>query len=128
MKNNLELYKCSICGQIVEVVLVGQGTLVCCNKNMDLMVANTIEASAEKHLPVVEIKGEEKVVRVGSIPHPMEEHHYIQFIEAISNDKKTLVRKYLFPNEDPLMKFKCECSDGIAVRELCNIHGLWSSE
>jgi superoxide reductase len=128
MANNLELYKCSVCGQIVEVVIAKQGILTCCNTKMELMNANTKEASAEKHIPVIEIKGEEKIVRVGAAPHPMEEAHYIQFIEVISKDKKNIKRKYLFPNEEAVMNLKCECSDDITIRELCNLHALWSNE
>lgn len=127
MTNKLELYKCSICKQIVEVVLPGYGTLVCCDKDMDLMVANTVDASTEKHVPVIEVEGEEKTIRIGQTPHPMEDAHYIQFIEVISNDDRYVKRKYLFPHEEPMMKLKCKCEDGIKARELCNIHGLWST-
>lgn len=127
MTDKLELYKCLICGNLVEVVLNGEGTLVCCGKNMELLVPNKTEASFDKHIPVVEIWGEEKMIRVGQTAHPMEEMHYIQFIEVISNDGKYVKRKYLHPKEEPALKFKCECTEGLKARSLCNIHGLWSN-
>ena len=128
MTQKLDLYKCSICGQIVEVVIAKQGTLACCNTKMELMEANTTEASTEKHIPVIEINGDEKLIRVGSVPHPMEEAHYIQFIEVISKDKTIIRRKYLSPNEEPIMKAIANCSADIIVRELCNLHGLWQGD
>lgn len=127
MTKKLELYKCDICKNIVEVVLEGEGTLVCCNESMTLMKANTTDASSEKHVPVIEEKGEEKTVRVGLTPHPMEDGHYIQFIEVISNDEKYIKRKYLHPHEEPMVRFKCECAEGFGARELCNLHGLWAT-
>lgn len=125
---NLDLYKCSLCGNLVEVVLTGSGTLICCGQEMELLKANTVDASAEKHVPVIEVDGEEKIIRVGQSPHPMEEKHYIQFIEVFSKDKKFIKRKYLCPGEEPMMKLKCGCKEPITAREMCNIHGLWSNE
>ena len=126
MTNKLELYKCEVCGNLVEVVLSSHGTLVCCNENMKLLSANKIDASNEKHVPVIEVTGEEKIIRVGQVPHPMEDVHYIQFIEAISNDGTYLKRKYLKAGDEPLMKLQCDC-ESLKARELCNIHGLWAS-
>lgn len=127
MTEILQLYKCEICGNLVEVVVAGNGELVCCGQPMKLLEADTTDAALEKHVPVIEIEGENKTVRVGSIPHPMINEHYIMFIEAISDDKKFVKRKYLFPGEEPIMRFKTENNDFYA-REFCNIHGLWSNK
>ncbi len=127
MTNKLELYKCEVCGNLVEVVLASYGTLVCCSEDMKLLVPNTVDVAAEKHVPVIEINGEEKTIRVGQVPHPMEETHYIQFIEAISKDNTYVKRKYLLPGDEPSMQLRCDCKDGIKARELCNLHGLWAN-
>lgn len=129
MTKKLELYKCNICGNVVEVVIEGAGELVCCGQPMNKMQAQTMkeEMLQEKHVPILKMLDDGIEVRVGSIPHPMTEEHYIQFIEAFSTDKKYVKRKYLSPNEEPVLKLKCNCSDTIA-RELCNIHGLWISD
>jgi superoxide reductase len=126
MTNKLELYKCNICGNLVEVVLSGVGTLVCCGEDMEKLAPKTFDEKAEKHVPVIEVKDEEVTIRVGQVPHPMEEAHYIQFIEAISEDNNYIKRKYLKPGDEPELKFKCNCSK-LSARELCNIHGLWAS-
>ena len=129
MTKKLELYKCNICGNIVEVVIEGAGELVCCGQPMKKMQEQTTqdETLQEKHVPILKTLDDGVEIRVGSIPHPMMEEHYIQFIEAYSEDKKYVKRKYLSPNEEPVLKLKCNCSDTIA-RELCNIHGLWISD
>lgn len=128
MTKKLEFYKCNICGNYVEVVLEGEGELVCCGQPMELQTPKTQdeEMRGEKHVPVVSKNGEELEVRVGSIPHPMEDEHYIQFIEVNSPDKRYVKRKYLYPHEEPVLKYKCHC-DKVEARELCNIHGLWKS-
>jgi superoxide reductase len=123
----LELYRCNVCKMMIEVVLGGEGSLTCCNEPMVQLIANTVDASAEKHVPVVEIVGDEKIIRVGSTPHPMEEAHYIQFIEIISEAQNYVKRKYLHPHEKPEMELKCCCSDAFAAREHCNLHGLWAN-
>ena len=126
MTKKLELYKCEICGNIVEIVLAGEGELVCCGQPMNLLEEQSMqdEMLQEKHVPVIKMEEDNIEIRVGSIQHPMTEEHYIQFIEAYSKDKRYVKRKYLFPNEEPVLKLKCNCKDTIA-RELCNIHGLW---
>ena len=126
MTEKLELYKCNICGNIVEVVLSGEGELVCCGQPMELLAEKDYsdEMLQEKHVPVIKMEEDNIEVRVGAVPHPMTEEHYIQFIEAYSKDKRYVKRKYLFPNEEPVLKLKCDCKDTMA-RELCNIHGLW---
>lgn len=131
MTELMEIYKCEICGNIVEIVNQGAGELVCCGQPMTLLHEQTpsdeMDNSFEKHVPVVTFEGEKKVIRVGTIPHPMQEEHYIMFIEAISPDKKYIKRKYLKPLDKPELELKC-ISDNIRARELCNIHGLWRSK
>ncbi len=129
MIEKLQVYKCNICGNIAEIIYPGTGELICCSVPMELLKEQTEDANLqEKHVPIIKIEGEHKTVRVGSIPHPMEKEHYIIFIEAISSDKKYLKRKYLSPDEEAKLELKnCGCS-GFKARELCNIHGLWSSD
>ena len=130
MTEKLQLYKCNICGNIVEVIHEGYGSLVCCSLPMELLEEKTTdEQMQEKHVPIVTMEGDNKTIRVGTIPHPMEKEHYIMFIEAISPDKKYLKRKYLTPAEEPKMDLKQCCHyDEFTARELCNLHGLWVSE
>lgn len=130
MTKILEFYKCNICGNFVEVVLPGEGELVCCGQPMEKMREQTEkeEMLSEKHVPVIEKTQEGVEVRIGSMPHPMEDNHYIMFIETNSEDKRYVKRKYLYPHEEPVLKLKCDCNEKIVARELCNIHGLWMSE
>lgn len=130
MTKILEFYKCNICGNFVEVVLPGEGELVCCSQPMEKMREQTEkeEMLSEKHVPVIKKTQEGVEVRIGSMPHPMEDNHYIMFIETNSEDKRYVKRKYLYPHEEPVLKLKCDCNEKIVARELCNIHGLWMSE
>lgn len=128
MTNKLDIFKCNVCGNIVEVVLSGGGELVCCNQPMELVVPKTSVESCEKHIPVLEENRDDKTVRVGSMPHPMEDEHYIQFIEVISKDQKWVKRKYLHPHEQPEMKFKCKCDKKFDAFAHCNLHGLWENK
>ncbi len=130
MTEQLQIYKCNVCGNIVEVVNQGTGELVCCSVPMEQLQEHSNDDNAmEKHVPIITMEGENKTIRIGSIPHPMEKEHYIIFIEAISADKKYLKRKFLYPNEEPKMELKADCSyNEFTARELCNIHGLWKSE
>ncbi|NLE30143.1 MAG: desulfoferrodoxin [Phycisphaerae bacterium] len=122
MAKELEIYKCEICANVVEVLHGGEGELVCCGKPMKLLVENTVDAAKEKHVPVIEkIEGGYKV-RVGSVVHPMEEKHYIEWIELIADGKA--YRQFLKPGDLPEAIFKIEASV-ITAREYCNIHGLW---
>ncbi len=124
MPKRLEVYKCSICGNIVEVMHAGAGALVCCGKNMELMTENTVDAATEKHVPVIE-KGDGTVtVKVGSVTHPMEEVHYIEWIELIADEK--VYRKFLKPGEKPETTFHVT-AEKVTAREYCNLHGLWSA-
>lgn len=124
MAKRLEVYKCNICGHIVEVLEGGGGELVCCGKAMEQLVENTVDAAKEKHVPVIEkIDGGVKVL-VGSVSHPMEEKHYIQWIEIIADGKA--YRQFLNPGDAPEATFSVEASD-ITAREYCNLHGLWKA-
>lgn len=124
MANIMEIYKCEICGNIIEVLHGGAGTLVCCGQPMKLMQENTVDASKEKHVPVYEVKGNTVTVNIGSIPHPMEDKHYIEWIQIIT-DKKSY-RHFLKPGETPTATFEV---DGKIkkVREYCNLHLLWAT-
>jgi superoxide reductase len=117
-----EVYKCEVCGNIVEVLHSGAGKLVCCGQPMKLMTENTTDAAKEKHVPVVEkITGGVKV-KVGSVAHPMEDKHYIEWIEIIADGKT--YRQYLAPGQAPEAIFLIEAVN-ITAREYCNLHGLW---
>lgn len=126
MKIN-DLYKCSVCGNVVEVAHIGGGELICCSKPMELLKANTEEASTEKHIPVIEKTEKGYIVKVGSLPHPMEEKHYIEFIEVFSQDGK-IGRKYLNPGDKPQAEFLSTGVEIVKARIYCNIHGLWESK
>jgi len=122
-----EIYKCSVCGNVVEVVHASMGELVCCGQKMNLMVENTEEAAEEKHIPVIETKGDKVKVTVGSVPHPMEDKHYIELIQVLQKGK--VAASYsLRPGEEPSAEFCLSSTEGISARTLCNLHGLWKSE
>jgi len=124
MTKKLQIYKCEICGNIVELIHEGRGQLVCCAQPMKLYVENTVDASQEKHVPVIEkVEGGIKV-KVGSIPHPMEDKHYIEWIEVIADGKA--YREFLKPGDSPEAIFKINASS-ITAREYCNLHGLWKA-
>ncbi len=124
MAEQLEIYKCEKCGNIVEVLFGGDGELVCCEEPMKLFVANTVDAAKEKHVPVIEkIEGGFKV-KIGSVAHPMEEAHYIQWIEAVADGKA--YRKFLNPGDVPEAEFMIDAAS-ITAREYCNVHGLWTA-
>lgn len=124
MTKQLQVYKCEVCGNIVEVLHAGVGQLVCCDQPMKLMEENTVDAAREKHVPVVEKTADGFKVKVGSVPHPMEEKHYIEWIELIADGKA--YRQFLKPGGTPEAVF-CIKGDNITAREYCNIHGLWKS-
>ncbi len=124
MTKLLEVYKCEVCGNMVEMVHAGQGQLVCCGQPMKLMEENTVDAAKEKHVPVVEkIDGGFKV-KVGSVAHPMEEKHYIEWIEIIADGKA--YRQFLKPGQAPEATFMIDAQE-VTAREYCNLHGLWRS-
>ncbi|OGJ92294.1 MAG: desulfoferrodoxin [Candidatus Raymondbacteria bacterium RifOxyA12_full_50_37] len=119
-----QLYKCGVCGNIVEVTHAGGGTLVCCGKDMNLLMENSVDAAKEKHVPIIEKTGDSVTVRVGSVAHPMEEKHYIEFIELITDTK--VIRKMLKPGDKPEAAFAVNAAS-ITARAYCNLHGLWKS-
>lgn len=122
MAKRNEIYKCAICGNVVEVVHEGGGQLSCCGKPMMLMSENTTDGAIEKHVPVVEkIEGGYKVC-VGSMAHPMSDEHHIEWIELHTDCG--VMRKYLKPGNEPVVIFKTN-AEPVCVREYCNLHGLW---
>lgn len=127
MAKKLEVYQCEICGNIVEVLHGGKGQLVCCGEPMKLLEPKRTEEGNEKHLPVIEKKDGEIKVKVGSIPHPMEEKHHIEWIEVLTKDDRAY-RKFLSYNDEPEANFKIPYEHIHSIREHCNIHGLWSLE
>jgi superoxide reductase len=122
MAERLEVYKCEACGNIVEVLTGGAGELVCCGEPMKLMTENTVDAAKEKHVPEIEQTAEGIKVKVGSTAHPMEEKHFIEWIEIIADGKA--YRQFLNPGEDPEAVFPVQATQ-VTAREYCNIHGLW---
>ena len=124
MTKRLEVYKCEVCGNIVEMIHEGQGELVCCGQPMKLFVENTVDAAKEKHVPVVEQTTGGIKVKVGSVTHPMEEKHYIEWVEIITNGKA--YRQFLKPGDVPEATFEIKANE-ITAREYCNLHGLWKA-
>ena len=119
-----QIYKCEMCGNIVEVLHKGAGELVCCGQPMKLMEENTVDAAQEKHVPVIEKTADGILVRVGSVPHPMLEEHYIEWIELIADGQT--YHQFLNPGDKPEALFKIEAQN-VKSREYCNLHGLWKS-
>ena len=119
-----QIYQCPICGNIVEVLHAGEGQLVCCGQPMELLTAKTEDLGFEKHVPIIEKTETGVIIKVGSIPHPMEEAHYIELIEIIADDK--VYKKFLKPGEEPIANFEIK-SNNIKAIAYCNIHGLWQS-
>jgi len=124
MAERLQVFKCDICGNIVEVLHGGKGVLVCCNEPMKLLTENTVDASREKHVPVIERRDDGIVVRVGSVAHPMEEKHYIEWIQVIVDG--AVYRRFLKPGDAPEAFFPI-MGESVTAREYCNVHGLWKS-
>jgi len=118
----LEVYKCEVCGNIVEVLHGGRGDLVCCGKPMKLFKENTVDAAKEKHVPVVETTADGVKVKVGEVAHPMEDKHHIEWIELLVDGKA--YRQFLNPGEAPEALFDIKAQNVVA-REYCNLHGLW---
>jgi superoxide reductase len=125
MPNRYEIFKCEICGNIVEILHGGVGQLVCCGQPMSSIEPKKEEQGYEKHLPVIENTDKGVRVKVGSIPHPMEEQHFIELIEIIT--PAGIMRKYLNPGEKPEAEFKTT-DKIIETREYCTVHGLWSAK
>lgn len=125
MTERSQVYKCQLCGNIVEVVHAAAGQLVCCNQPMTLLAENTTDAATEKHVPVVELADGSTKVTVGSVAHPMADEHYIEWIELLIGER--VFRTYLSPGDSPEAVFKV-VADGTVAREYCNLHGLWRTE
>jgi superoxide reductase len=119
-----QVYKCNVCGNIVEVLHTGKGELVCCGQPMELLQEKTTDIGLEKHVPVIEATERGTKVRVGDVPHPMEEKHYIEWVEVIADGDSC--RKFLKPGDKPEAEFEIRPQTMVA-REYCNIHGLWKS-
>lgn len=120
-----QIYKCAECGNIIEVLFAGGGELVCCGKPMVQQVENTVDASKEKHVPVIEKTAKGYLVKVGSVPHPMEDKHYIMWIELIVDGRAC--RKFLKPGDKPEAEFSAVGGETVEAREYCNLHGLWKA-
>jgi len=125
MTQRLQVYKCEICGNIVELLHEGQGVLVCCGQPMNLLKEKSQDEGNEKHLPVIEKTENGLTVKVGSVTHPMEEKHYIEWIEIIADGKA--YREFLKPGDKPEASFNVK-ADKITAREHCSVHGLWKKE
>ena len=122
----LKFYRCKRCGNIVAVVKNGGGKLVCCGEAMEEIVAGTVEASKEKHIPVYTVNGNEVTVRIGSVDHPMQDVHYIEWV--VLQTKFGNQRRALDPNDAPEVKFALLPNDEVvAVYAYCNLHGLWKA-
>jgi superoxide reductase len=124
MTERLQVYRCEVCGNMTEVVRGSYGTLVCCGQNMKLLREGEVDAATEKHVPVIEKVDGGVKVKVGSVPHPMQEDHYIEWIEVIIDD--IAYRQFLNPGGKPEAFFPVE-GDEITAREHCNLHGLWKA-
>lgn len=120
-----QVYKCMVCGNIVEILHEGMGELVCCAQPMALMQANTEDAAQEKHVPVIEKTETGVLVKVGEVPHPMEDAHFIEWIEVLADGK--VFRKNLKPTDSPEVYFEIS-AESFEVRAYCNLHGLWKSQ
>jgi superoxide reductase len=116
------VYRCNVCGNIVEVLQAGAGELVCCGRPMELLTEKTEDVGKEKHVPVIERTERGVRVKVGAIPHPMEEKHRIQWIEIIADG--AVYRKDLQPGDKPEAEFEIKARK-LEAREYCNVHGLW---
>ena len=125
MTARLEIYRCLVCGNIVEVLHTGKGHPVCCGQPMQLQEENTVDAAQEKHVPVLEKTARGIKVKVGSVPHPMTEEHYIEWVEVVNGPYVN--RKELKPGQAPEAEFYVSEQPGLVVREYCNLHGLWKA-
>ncbi|SMB78794.1 superoxide reductase [Desulfonispora thiosulfatigenes DSM 11270] len=124
MKSKVSFFRCEICGNIVELIKNGGGELVCCGQPMVKLEANTTEAAYEKHIPVVTKKDNQIHVDVSSVPHPMTEAHFIEWVVVVTDD--TVERIALSPNDEPKI-VTCD-KDDVEVYAYCNLHGLWKAD
>lgn len=121
-----QIFRCNTCGNMFELIMVGGGTPTCCGSDLELLSDDPKDLGAEKHIPIIEKTGPGVKVKVGKVPHPMEEKHYIAWIEIIT-DKGTQ-RVYLKPGDLPEAEFMVDDISNIKAKEYCIIHGLWRSE
>ncbi len=127
MTKKMQVYKCDICGNIIEVIHEGADALVCCGQPMRLLEEQTADTSTEKHVPFIKREGNKYVVKVGeNQAHPMEEKHYIEWIELIVDG--VVYRKFLNPGDAPEAVFEVPEGKEVSAREYCNIHGLWAKK
>ncbi|HWR19309.1 MAG TPA: desulfoferrodoxin family protein [Clostridia bacterium] len=120
-------FRCKLCGKIIGIINDPGTPTICCGQQMEELVANTVEASQEKHLPVVTIKGDTVEVAIGSVAHPMTEEHHIAWVYLETNHGGQ--RKCLGAGVEPKVQFKLTADDKvIAAYEYCNLHGLWKTE
>ncbi len=124
MPKIFEVYKCEVCSSIVEALCDAKGKLSCCNQPMKLMAEGTTDGAKEKHVPVVEKTANGYKVSVGSVAHPMEAEHYVEWIELIADGVS--YTQFLKPGQAPEAEF-CVKADSVTVREYCNLHGLWKA-
>lgn len=128
MTEKLQMYRCEVCGNFVQILIAGDGELVCCGEAMKLQTPKTADLGLEKHVPVfVTTEDGGKEVHVGSQPHPMLDEHYIMFIETVSADQDRVSLQFLHPGQQPMMKIE-ETVDKVIAKEYCNIHGLWEGK
>lgn len=125
MANQLEVYKCELCGNIVEVLHAGAGVLSCCGQGMTLLQENSVDAATEKHVPVIEVGNGTVTVKVGSVAHPMQAEHYIEWIELLADGVS--YTKFLQPGDSPEAVFNVT-AEKLTAREFCNLHGHWKAE
>jgi superoxide reductase len=125
MTERLQIYKCEKCGNIVEVLHAGPGELVCCEQPMKLFTENTVDAAKEKHVPVIEKTASGYKVKVGEVAHPMEDKHYIEWVQILADG--SAFRVFLDPGGKPEATFDIQAAK-VAAREFCNLHGLWRGE
>ncbi|SRR6056297_1034544 len=125
MTQEKQIYRCNVCGNIVEVLHAGAGQLVCCGENMELLEAKQEDEGREKHVPVIERSEKGVKVKVGSVAHPMEGAHYIEWIELQAGDKS--FKKFLNPTQAPEAEFEAR-EENLSARIYCNVHGLWKSK
>lgn len=124
MSENVAFYKCNICGNIIGLISGDEKNINCCGKPIEKLIANTVDAATEKHIPTYEVKGDEIIVKVGEAEHPMENDHYIMWIAQVSKNKTTRIR--LKPNDKP--EVKLQYIQGSSLFAYCNKHGLWKTE
>lgn len=124
MAKQKQVFKCNVCGHIIEVLHPGVGELVCCNQPMALLNEKTGDEGLEKHKPVMEKTETGIKIKVGSVPHPMTAEHYIEWIEITADGRS--YKKFLNPGDPPEAEF-CLTAEKIEARAYCNIHGLWKN-